>query len=65
MSVNGKRDQYSRANLEAIGRNAQLKRRRAETIAEEVITAVRAWPRFSADAGVPEDTWSEFGAATA
>ena len=59
MSVNGKRDQFSRADLEAVGRNAQLKRGRAETIAEEVITAVRAWPRFAADAGVPEATWSE------
>jgi serine/threonine-protein kinase HipA len=59
MSVNGKRDQFSRADLEAVGRNAQLKRGRAETIAEEVITAVRAWPSFAADGGVPEATWSE------
>ena len=59
MSVNGKRDQFSRADLEAVGRNAQLKRGRAETIADEVITAVRTWPRFAADAGVPEATWSE------
>ncbi len=59
MSVNGKRDQFNRADLEAVGRTAQLKRGRAETIAEQVITAVRAWPRFAAEAGVPEATWSE------
>lgn len=59
MSVNGKRDQFSRADLEAVGRNAQLKRGRAETIADEVITAVRAWPSFASAGGVPEATWSE------
>jgi serine/threonine-protein kinase HipA len=59
MSVNGKRGQFNRADLEAIGRTAQLKRGRAETIAEQVITAVRAWPRFAAEAGVPEATWSD------
>ncbi|MCT0229996.1 HipA domain-containing protein [Synechococcus sp. CS-1324] len=33
MSVNGKRDQFNRADLEVVGRTAQLKRGRAETIA--------------------------------
>lgn len=59
MSVNGKRDQFSRGDLEAVGRTAQLKRGRALTIADEVIPAVRDWPRFAAEAGVPETTWSE------
>jgi serine/threonine-protein kinase HipA len=54
MSVNGKRDQFTRSDLLAAGRSAQLKRGRAEAIAEEVLTAVRDWPRFAAEAGVPE-----------
>ncbi|MFM1799390.1 MAG: hypothetical protein RLZZ117_1668 [Cyanobacteriota bacterium] len=55
MAVNGKRDQFTRSDLLAAGRSAQLKRGRAETIAEEVLTAVRDWPRWAADAGVPEE----------
>jgi len=58
MSVNGKRDQFSQADLEAVGRMAQLKRGRGEAIADEVITAVRDWPRFAAAAGVPEPAGS-------
>jgi serine/threonine-protein kinase HipA len=54
MSVNGKRDQFTRSDLLAAGRSAQLKRGRAEAIAEEVLTAVRDWPRFAAEACVPE-----------
>jgi len=55
MSVNGKRDQFTRSDLLAAGRSAQLKRGRAEAIAEEVLISVRDWPRFAADAGVPEE----------
>jgi serine/threonine-protein kinase HipA len=63
MSVNGKRDQFSRADLLAAGRSAQLKRGRAEAIAEEVIAAVRDWPRYAAEAGVAEDRYGEIQAS--
>jgi serine/threonine-protein kinase HipA len=63
MSVNGKRDQFNRADLLAAGRSAQLKRGRAEAIAEDVIAAVRDWPRFATEAGVPEDSWSQIQAS--
>ena len=63
MSVNGKRDQFSRADLLAAGRSAQLKRGRAEAIAEEVIAAVRDWPRHAAEAGVPEDRYGQIQAS--
>jgi len=63
MSVNGKRDQFNRADLLAAGRSAQLKRGRAEAIAEGVIAAVRDWPRFAVEAGVPEDSWSPIQAS--
>jgi len=54
MSVNGKRDQFRRGDLEAIGRVAQLVRGRLRAIAEEVLTAVRSWPRFAEEAGIDE-----------
>ncbi len=63
MSVNGKRDQFNRADLLAAGRSAQLKRGRAEAIAEDVIAAVGDWPRFAAEAGVPEASWSQIQAS--
>jgi serine/threonine-protein kinase HipA len=63
MSVNGKRDQFSRADLLAAGRSAQLKRGRAEAIAEEVIAAVCDWPIYAAEAGVAEDRYGEIQAS--
>ena len=54
MSVNGKRDQFRLADLEAVGRMAQLVRGRARAIAEEVLSAVRSWPRFAEEAGIDE-----------
>jgi serine/threonine-protein kinase HipA len=63
MTVNGKRDQFTRADLLAAGRSAQLKRGRTEAIAEEVIAAVRDWPRYAAEAGVPDDRYREIQAS--
>ncbi|MFT5339675.1 MAG: serine/threonine-protein kinase HipA [Cyanobium sp.] len=63
MSVNGKRDQFTRADLLAVGRSAQLKRGRAEAIAEEVIAAVRDWPLYAAEANVREESCSQIQAS--
>ncbi|MBL9160876.1 MAG: type II toxin-antitoxin system HipA family toxin [Verrucomicrobiales bacterium] len=54
MSVNGKRDQFELADLVACARNAGLKRGRAATLLEQVITAARRWKDHAEDAGVPE-----------
>lgn len=54
MSVNGKRDQFKLADLVACARNAGLKRGRAATLLEQVITAARRWKNHASDAGVPE-----------
>jgi hypothetical protein len=51
------------ADLLAGGRSAQLKRVRAEAIAEELITAVRDWPRFGSGADLPEDNSSQIQAS--
>ena len=63
MSVNSKRDQFTRADLLAVGRSAQLKRGRAEAIAEEVIAAVRDWPLYAAEANVREESCSQIQAS--
>ncbi|MEB3353701.1 MAG: type II toxin-antitoxin system HipA family toxin, partial [Cyanobacteriota bacterium] len=63
MSVNGKRDQFTRADLIAVGRSALLKRGRAEAIAAEEISAVRDWPLYAAEADVAEESSSQIQAS--
>jgi len=51
MSVNGKRDDFTRADLSAVA--VQFGIRDEKDVVEQVMAAVSAWPRFAADAGVP------------
>lgn len=52
MSLNGKRDAFTRDDFRAGAQSALLKRGRAETILGEVCAAVRRWPEFAAEARV-------------
>jgi len=54
MTVNGKRDGFTLADFDAVGRAASLKRGRALTIYEEVRDAVARWPEFARRAEVDE-----------
>jgi len=54
MSVNGKREDRTVADLEAVARAASMKRGRARTIYDEVCAAVSRWPEFAAQAGIEE-----------
>ena len=54
MSVNGKRDGFSVADLRAVAAVASLPRGRAETILVEVGEAVAGWPRVAEEVGVDE-----------
>ncbi len=54
MSLNGKRDDYSVADLEAVARTASLKRGSGRRIFEEVRDVVGRWPSFAAEEAVPE-----------
>jgi serine/threonine-protein kinase HipA len=54
MTVNGKRDGFTLADFEAVGRNASLKRGRAMEIYEQVRGAASRWPEFAQRAGVGE-----------
>ncbi len=54
MTMNGKRDGFSLSDFRACGKNALMKRGRAEDILNEVIRAVDGWPAHAITAGVPE-----------
>jgi len=51
MSINGKRTDFTRADLLTVARQFSI--REAEDLIEQVATAVADWPRFAKEAGVP------------
>ena len=53
MSLNGKRDGFAGDDFVACARNAAMKRGRASDILGQVGEAVRRWPEFAGQAGVP------------
>jgi serine/threonine-protein kinase HipA len=55
MSVNGKRDGFTVADLRAAAEVASLKRGQAEGILEAVTDAVRAWPELAGRAGLDDE----------
>jgi len=59
MSLNGKRDAFTRDDFRAGAQSALLKRGRAETILEEVCAAVRRWPEFATAAQVADSARTE------
>jgi serine/threonine-protein kinase HipA len=54
MSLNGKRDAFTREDFREAGKSAGLKRGRAEAILDETISVISRWPDFAAEARVPE-----------
>ncbi|WP_438483515.1 type II toxin-antitoxin system HipA family toxin [Oleiharenicola lentus] len=56
MTLNGKRDGFDLGDFEACAKVGIMKRGRAETIVNEVITAVTRWPEFAHEAKV-SDAW--------
>lgn len=58
MTLNAKRDAFTLADFEACAKAALMKRGRAAAIVEEVQTAVKRWPEFSAAAQL-SDEWQE------
>lgn len=54
MTVNGKRDDFSLSDFEAVARVASMKRGRAVAIHEEVHAAVSRWSEFAERGGVEE-----------
>ncbi|MCH7920476.1 MAG: type II toxin-antitoxin system HipA family toxin [Planctomycetes bacterium] len=52
MTLNGKRDEFTREDFKACARAASMKRGRAEAIIEEVQETVSRWPTYADEAGV-------------
>ncbi len=52
MTINGKADDFTRADLKAVAEVAGLKRGRPEAILTEVMDTVKGWPRYARTAGV-------------
>jgi serine/threonine-protein kinase HipA len=54
MSINGKRDGFTIADLRAVAGVAGLRRGRAEAILAEIVAAVAGWSEVAAEVGVDE-----------
>jgi serine/threonine-protein kinase HipA len=52
MTINGKRDDFTHADFEAVAETAGLRRGRAAAILAEVVDTVKEWPRYARTAGV-------------
>lgn len=55
MSVNGKRDEITRADLHAVAELVSVKRSKADELIEQAVEATASWPDLAADAGIPTD----------
>jgi len=53
MALNGKRDNFTRADLKAVAREMNI--RRADELLDDVLTQVARWPEFAAAAGMSEE----------
>jgi len=54
MSLNGKRNNFTRDDLFGFARSSGIKKYRAKQLLEEIAMAVSAWPKHAATAGVPD-----------
>jgi serine/threonine-protein kinase HipA len=63
MSINGRRDDFTVADLRQVATEAGLKRGAATRILGEVTAAVDQWPKIAADAGIEPETIDAIRAA--
>ncbi len=59
MTINGRRDGFTRADLTVVGESIGIPR--PGRLIDEISTAVERWPEFAAEAGVQEKTIVEIG----
>ena len=55
MSINGKRDEITRADLRAVAELVSIKRSKADELIAQAIAATERWPRLAADAGISDN----------
>lgn len=61
MTIGGRRDDFTRADLVAVESHAELRRGRAEKIIDEVVEVVGEWRRIADECGVGEDLSAAVG----
>jgi serine/threonine-protein kinase HipA len=61
MSINGKRNDFSLADLRAVAAVAGLPRGRAESIYAEISEVLTGWPALAEDLGIEEQTIEQIG----
>lgn len=61
MSINGKRDDFTLDDIEALARAAGLGTERSGLLVEQVLDSVRQWPEFARRAGVSDARSEEIG----
>ena len=54
MSLNGKRDDFSRDDLLSFGKVGGIKKNRASQLLDQIATAITAWAGFAIRGGVPD-----------
>jgi serine/threonine-protein kinase HipA len=62
MSINGRRDDFTVADLDQVAAVAGLKRGAARRILAEVTATIERWPEFAATARIPEEAIERIGA---
>ncbi|HTX79196.1 MAG TPA: type II toxin-antitoxin system HipA family toxin [Longilinea sp.] len=62
MSLNGKRDQFTREDLVALAKVGGMKAKRANEMLDHVIEAVNHWPEIASEVGVSEERISQIKA---
>ena len=55
MSINGKRDSFTKEDLSALAQIANIKPNRAYEMLDRVISAFHTWPAVAREAGIVED----------
>ena len=63
MSINGKRDDFLREDLVALGAVGNIKPARANTLIDEVAAGVNAWAGYARESGIDDDTIKRIGKA--
>lgn len=63
MSINGKRDGFTREDILSLAHYADIKTAKATEIIDEVVEAVSQWPTFAEDVGLQPDRISAIGKA--
>lgn len=62
ITINGKRDDFTFEDFEAVSESALLKRARWRELVDNVVNAVKSWPEFAEIAGVPEQRTDQIAA---